>query len=129
MHLEGAQRVFVVGGGENHRRGRGAQQFQHLEAVEFRHAHIEQHHGGLQLGDLFDGFEAVGTFAHQLHARQLGQVFAQQEPRRLFVFHHQDAQRTVFVHSQFSSAGSAGRSSSTSQVVSAILTRIDARPP
>ena len=48
VHLERAQRVLVVGGDEDDRQV-APEQLEHLEAVELRHLHVEQHQVRLQL--------------------------------------------------------------------------------
>ena len=46
VHVEGAQRVLIVGGDEHHG-DVAADQLEHLEPVELRHLHVEQQQVGV----------------------------------------------------------------------------------
>ena len=70
LDLEGAQRVLIVGGHEHDRRhALGADRLNHLEAVELRHVHVEEHEIGRLGEDGLDGFDAVPGFADHLDVR------------------------------------------------------------
>jgi hypothetical protein len=94
VHHERAQGVLVVRGAEDHdRRPRlTGDQLQHLEAIELRHLHVEEHQVGPLLGDRLHRLEAVRGLPDHLDALVGAEVLAQQRARRGFVVHEQDAQ-------------------------------------
>ena len=71
LHLEGADRVLVVGGREHDVRRRPRERLQHLEAVHARHLHVEEDEVGLPLLDHLQRLDAVGRLADHLDAAEL----------------------------------------------------------
>ena len=68
--VEGAHRVLVVGGDEDdHGRLRGLDQFEHFEAIELGHLHVEKEQVRAGFGDGLDRLETVGAFGHHLNFR------------------------------------------------------------
>ena len=93
VDLEGFHRVLIVGRCENH--GDVAfDQFEHVEAGQLRHLHIEKNQIGFVFGDGFHGLEAVGAFREHLNLRMRLKQFAQHLAGQLFVV---DDQRADFV--------------------------------
>ena len=91
VHLEGAQRVLIVGGDEDHG-DVAADQLEHLEAVELRHLHVEQQQIGLQLGHRLDRLEAVGALGDDLDAGIAARYSRSTAARQLFVVDNRDPQ-------------------------------------
>ena len=69
VHLERPQRVLVVRGDEDRPALVAPEQLEHLEAVQLRHLHVEQHQVGRQLGHRLDRLEAVAALGHDLDVR------------------------------------------------------------
>ena len=92
MHLECAQRVLVVRGGEDHR-DIASDQVEHLEPVQLRHLHVEEQQVGRQLRHCLHRLEAVGALRHDLDVRFGGQELAEHLPRQGLVVHDGNAQR------------------------------------
>ena len=100
VDLERSQRVLVVGGHENHGHV-AADQIEHLEAVEFRHLHVEKQQIGLQFGHHFDRLESVGALGYDFHVRHRRQILAEHRSRQRFVVddgHSQGRGRAVVSH-------------------------------
>ena len=96
VHLEGLQRVLVVGGDEHDRRHPiGADLLDDAKAVAHRHLHVEEHQIGMLMLNRADRLLAVGAFADELDV-----FFLRQQPddtlaRHRFVVHHH---RSNFAH-------------------------------
>ena len=84
MDFEGANGVVVVGGDEDYG-GSCADQFEDFEAIELGHLNVEEYEVGLQFGDGFDGFEAVGAFGGDFDFGMGGEEFAKDLAGELFV--------------------------------------------
>ena len=67
VHLEGTQRVLVVGGRE-HDCDVTPYQFDDLEAVQLGHLHVEEQHVRPEVGDRLHGLEPVRTLGNDLDA-------------------------------------------------------------
>ncbi len=87
VHVEGADRVLVVGGGEDDERqvieaAMVDEVLEDGEAVEARHLDVEEDDVGLVLFDELDGFNAVGAFGEDFDVadglEQVLQLFAGQ---------------------------------------------------
>ena len=94
MDFEGADGVIVVGGDEDDG-GAGADQLEDFEAVELGHLDIEKDEIGLQFGDGFDGFEAVGAFGGDFDFGMRGEKFAQDLAGELLVVDNHGAKFLV----------------------------------
>ena len=82
IYFESLNGVMIVGGGENDLRYRQLaldQFFDHAEAVEARHLHIEEHQIRLVLLDQRNGFEAVLALGDHV---DLGKTLQQVTPAR-----------------------------------------------
>jgi hypothetical protein len=105
VHLESLQRIGVVGGGENDRRrlGEFLQMLRNLDAVDFRHADVEQHDVGIHRRNQFERVAAViglaGDFERNFQ-RAVTQQIAQTVARRRLVIDHQHAQRLQIAHAR-----------------------------
>jgi hypothetical protein len=99
VRLEGAERVLVVRGDEDHR-GSGAwvalggERRRDRKAVHLRHLHIQEHQvdrgaGENGLPDVFDGFGAGRAATGQLDPGVAGEQAAHPLPARLLVVHDQ----------------------------------------
>ncbi len=92
MHLEGPQRVLVVGGDEDHhRQGGRVQLLQHLEAVQLRHLHVEEDQIGGVPADRLDRLPAVGALAADLDVLEAVEQRAHAFSSQRLVVHDQDA--------------------------------------
>ncbi len=95
LYFECIQRVFVVGGDENHR-GRVIalrQMARDLDAVHVGHVHVEQNDVGLQAVGFLEPADATFGFADQLQRHLFGTIaqhLAKTRARRWFVVddHH-----------------------------------------
>jgi hypothetical protein len=79
--FEGSQGIFIVGCDKNDcRHAVGAQGAKRLEAIQFRHFHIQENQVRRLLSDDIDGSLSISTFANDVHIRfrvqQLTQAFA-----------------------------------------------------
>ena len=94
LGVEGLQRVFVERGGEDHRRrlGQRRQVARHLEPVDARHAHVEQHDVGRELVDHVDGLLAIAGFPGDFEFAGLRQHRTQAFARRRLVIDDEHAQ-------------------------------------
>jgi hypothetical protein len=102
VDLERLDRVGVVGRGEDHRRrvGHALQVLRDLDAVDARHAHVEQHDIDPVAGDVDQGLAPVGRLACHFEgdgAAAVGEQVLQPAARRRLVVDDQDAQRR-FAH-------------------------------
>jgi hypothetical protein len=78
VSVEGAHGVLIVRGDEDHHGClRGFDQFQHLEAVQLGHLHVEEEQVGAGFRDGLDRFEPVGAFGGDDDVRVRGQQLAQ----------------------------------------------------
>jgi hypothetical protein len=104
VEFEGADRILVVGGGEDHCRRRLAgglarrQLLGEADVVEAWHADVDQRQvdGGFGLRQQLQRLDAVGRFADDLVRQLAGDVaeqIAQTGARRRFVVDDQQAQR------------------------------------
>jgi len=91
VDLEGADRVLVEGGDEDHRHV-GPQELEDLETVELRHLHVEEEKVRLPLAGRPHRLEAVAALPHDLDTRRPREILAEDRSRRLFVVDDQDAQ-------------------------------------
>ncbi len=72
-----------------------------LDAIDVRHANVEQDHVGVARGQHLERLPAGGGFARDLERqlkRAIGQKVAQAIARRRFIIDHQHAQRLFGVH-------------------------------
>ncbi len=97
MHVEGAQRIRVVRGREDHRH-RAAQQLEHLEAVELRHLHVEEHQVGGQLRDRLHRVEPIAAFGDDRDAGVSAEILAHHRARQRLVVDDDDAKRIDVAH-------------------------------
>ena len=67
-----------------------AQQLDHVEAVAFRHLHIEKHQVRLRSANLLDGVQPGPAFGDGSDVRITPQQHGQVAPRQWFVVDHQD---------------------------------------
>ena len=112
LGLEGLQRVFVEGGDEYHRRrlGQRGELARDFEAVDARHAHVEQHDVGLQpVADLERALAVLGL-AGDLETPDLLQHGAQPLARRRLVVDDEHAETHAW---RAASAGWNGKRSVT----------------
>lgn len=93
--FESAQRVRIVCGHENNSLGQvRPQQFEHIEAVVFRHLDVQEHDVGSGPSDLVDGLQSGSTFDHGPDIGVSAQQESQIPARRGFVINHQGSNRT-----------------------------------
>ena len=97
MHVEGAQRVFVVSGREDHRH-RPTEELEHLEPVELRHLDVEKDQVRRQFGHRFHGIEPVAALGDNRDARMRTQKFTHHGARQRLVVHDDDAKEFGFGH-------------------------------
>jgi hypothetical protein len=100
MHLEGLDRVLVVGRDEYDRRRVlhiGEARYD-LEAIEPRHLDIEEHDVGPQLPDRFYGLVPLARFAGDLDAGDRAENALQVLARGRFVVDDEDAQMFLLSH-------------------------------
>src|SRR5437016_3271889 len=110
-HLEGADRVLVVGGGEDDVRGGLAQRLQHLEAAHARHLDVKEDEVRALLLDQLEGLHAVDRLAEQAHVVQPGEEADQAVACQLLVVDDEDADGAHRYAA--ASAGRSGRRSRT----------------
>jgi len=84
MGLEGADGVFVEGGGEDHG-GRVLNKLEHFEAVDLRHLDIQKNEVGVELLDGLEPFKTVVAFLQDGDIGIRLQIFADDEAREGFV--------------------------------------------
>ena len=125
MHVEGAQRVLVVGGREDHRY-RAAQQLQHFEAIELRHLDVEEHQVRRQLGHRLHGVETVAALGHDAHALVRAEVLAHDAAGQGLIVHDDHAQGIGRAH--FASVDT-GKDSSMRQTPPRSVLLTTASPP
>ncbi len=86
VDVEGAQRVLVVGRGEDHRaRSLRAELRQRGEAIHLRHLHIEEKEIRREAAHRFHRRAAIGAAGHHLHVRRIRQQRVQPAARQLLV--------------------------------------------
>src|SRR6202034_2802075 len=84
VDLEGADRERVVGRDENYGAVR-ADQLENFEAIQLRHLNIEKQQVRLEFRGGFHGLEAVGALGHDFDLGMLGEKFAENLARQIFV--------------------------------------------
>ena len=84
VDFKGPDCVIIVGGDEDDG-GAGADQLEDFEAIELGHLDIEENEVGLQFGDGFYGFEAVGAFGGDFDFGMGSEKFAQDLAGELLV--------------------------------------------
>ena len=80
VRVERPHRVLIVGRHENHR-DRWVDQFQHLEAIQLRHLHVQEHQVRLVLRDRLHRLESVGAFGDRLPRRPPGSRYSRSRCR------------------------------------------------
>ena len=94
VHLERLHRELIVRGHEDDE-GKLPLGFlhgvEHLEAVDFRHLHVEDHDVRARLANRGDGARAAQRFAHDLDVRVLREERAKPGERRRLVVDRHDA--------------------------------------
>ena len=90
MHLEGAQGELIVGRHENDGgHGPSVELFQHIEAVQLRHLHVQENQVGFVSADGGERVAPVGALAKDFDVRLLVQQLSDPFPRQRFVVHNQ----------------------------------------
>ena len=90
MHLEGTQGELVVGRHENDRgHGLSIDLFQHTEAVQLRHLHVQENQIGFVPSDGGERISPVSAFAEDIDIRLLVEQLANPLSRQRFVVDNQ----------------------------------------
>ena len=84
MDFEGAHGVLIVGGYKDDGHV-GANQFQDIEAGQFRHLHVEENQIRLVFGNSFYGFHSVDALGCDFDLWMRLQILANDMARELFV--------------------------------------------
>jgi hypothetical protein len=75
-------------GDEDHSRRPQSRRLHHLEAVQPRHAHVEEHHLRLERFQLRERLLSVRAATHHLHFRVFREHLLQRRARRRLVVRH-----------------------------------------
>src|SRR6266403_2453694 len=102
MNFKRFHRVFVIRSNKNYRYIR-TNQFQHVEASQLRHLHIQKKQVWLIFRNSLHRFQTVSTFRDDFNFFMRAQQFAQHLPRQLFVIHNNRAQFLGFSLTHFGS--------------------------
>jgi hypothetical protein len=89
VYVEGTQRVFVIGGYEDHI-DLMSNEIQYLEAIETGHLNIEKNQIGFLLRDGLHGFEAVRALGNNFDIGVLLQILTEERAREFFIVDDHD---------------------------------------